>query len=339
MNSQILSGAAFVLTGGIAQGLFAVPMKFARRWNWENIWFTFAFSGLVFFPWLLTWLTVPHVAEIYRLTPARSMMAIVGFGLCWGIGATLTGLGLSILGIGLGLAIILGLSASIGSLVPLLILDPEKMATPQGRSYLIGTAVMLIGIGFAARAGALRDANHVIPEAVHKGSFLKGLFICVGSGLLSSALNFSYSFGADAAVQARNLGVSPLWTANVVTAPAITGGFVANLIYCVHLMRKNSSFSRFYDRGIGINWIYGASMGALWFGGQALYGVGVYRMGELGTVIGWPVLMGMIVITSNVAGLATDEWKGSSARSRAYLLAGMLIILVALAILSLGQKS
>ena len=63
------------------------------------------------------------------------------------------------LGIGLGLAIILGLSASIGSLVPLLVLTPEKLGSTQGQLYFAGTAVMLIGIALAARAGSLRDKD------------------------------------------------------------------------------------------------------------------------------------------------------------------------------------
>ena len=124
MDLRILVGAGLVLVGGILQGLFAVPMKFVRRWNYENIWLVFALTGLVVFPWLLTALTVPHVGEVYRLTSMHSIVAIAGFGLCWGIGATLTGLGLSMLGIGLGFAIILGLSASVGSLVPLLAVTP-----------------------------------------------------------------------------------------------------------------------------------------------------------------------------------------------------------------------
>jgi len=157
MDAQILLGAGIVLLAGFLQGLFAVPMKFARRWNYENIWLVFAFTGLVLFPWLLTFATVPHLGEIYHSTPGKTIAAVVGFGVCWGAGAALTGLGLNMLGIGLGLAIILGLSASIGSLVPLLVLTPEKLATSQGHLYLIGTAVMLAGIAVASRAGSLRD--------------------------------------------------------------------------------------------------------------------------------------------------------------------------------------
>jgi L-rhamnose-H+ transport protein len=34
-------------------------------------------------------------------------------------------------------------------------------------------------------------------------------------------------------------------------------------------------------------------------------------MGALGTVLGWPLFMSLIVISASVAGLLTGEWKAS----------------------------
>jgi L-rhamnose-H+ transport protein len=342
MDLNILAGAGLVLVGGILQGLFPVPMKFVRKWNYENIWLVFALSGLVVFPWFLTAFTVPHLGEVYHLTSTHSMVAISGFGLCWGIGATLTGLGLSMLGIGLGFAIILGLSASVGSLVPLLVLTPEKAVTSQGHLYFLGTAVMLVGIGVASRAGSLRDQIRKPADnergVTVKGSFLTGLVVAITAGLLSSMLNFSYAFGTEALSRAHHLGVSPAWMANVVAAPATSGGFVANFLYCAYLLRKNSTLKDFWVPQLRRNWLYGAAMGSLWFGGLAVYGLGIYRMGDFGTVVGWPLLMGAIILTSNAAGFISGEWAGTGATVRTYLGAGMAIILLALWILALGQK-
>jgi L-rhamnose-H+ transport protein len=342
MNSygDVLLGAGIVVLAGILQGLFAVPMKFARRWNHENIWLIFALTGLVIFPWLLTSLTVPDFLDVYSATSTRTIVKIAGFGLFWGIGATFTGIGLNMLGIGLGLAIILGLSASVGSLVPLLFLHPEKLGTSEGRLYVGGTAVMLAGIALVSRAGALRDKRPVSSSSPSgKGSFGLGLLVAVASGLFSSALNFSYAFGGEVLTGAARAGVPSVWASNLIAAPATTGGFVANAVYCGYQLFKNSSTAKFGAAGTRRNWLLGTLMGAFWFGGLAIYGLGVARMGDFGTVVGWPLLMGAIILASNAAGFATGEWRAARAVTIRYLFAGMAVILFALWILALAQRT
>jgi L-rhamnose-H+ transport protein len=339
MSFAIWLGLAAVVFAGMLQGLFAVPMKYAPRWNYEHIWLTYGLTGMVVLPWLLTAATVPHLAEVYSLTSMSVLVRIAGFGLCWGIGSVLAGLGMNLLGIGLGMAIILGLSASLGSLIPLLILTPQLLHTHQGRMYLVGTAIMLAGIAMCARAGILRDAAHKHSVSGSPKPFLVGFVICCLSGLFSSALNFSYAFGGEAVDRARSLGASPLWSAGVVTALAVSGGFIANLCYCGYLLRKNHTFGRFTGDGSGTGWLCGAVMGLSWFGGQSLYAVGITRMGALGVVIGWPLLMGMIIVTSNAAGVLTGEWNDVSRTTKRFLALGMLIVLVALGILATAQQT
>src|SRR5438093_8001961 len=257
MAIAIVMGLAAVVVAGVLQGLFAVPMKYAPRWNYEHIWLTYSLVGMIVLPWILTTVTVPHLAEVYSLTPALVLVRIAGFGLCWGIGSALAGLGMNLLGIGLGMAIILGLSASVGSLIPLLILTPQQLHTPQGRTYLVGTVIMLVGIAVCARAGMLRDAARSRSESAPHRSFLPGFLVCCLSGLFSSALNFSYAFGGDALDRAHALGASRLWSTGVVTALAVSSGFISNLAYCGYLLRKNGTLGRFTGDGAGTGWVCG----------------------------------------------------------------------------------
>jgi L-rhamnose-H+ transport protein len=339
MTLQLGLAIGAVFLAGLLQGVFAVPLKYARQWSYENTWLAFCISGMVVLPWLLTTVTVSHLGQVYAASSPKTLLSIAGFGACWGIGATLTGIGLSMLGIGLGMAIILGLCASVGSLIPLLILTPQQLHTPQGHTYLLGTAIMLIGIAVSARAGMLRDAaRNQAREASARTSFWAGFVVCCLSGLLSSTLNFSYAFGGEAVEHALELGTSSLWATGVVTALAVSGGFIANFLYCSYLLRKNHTVHKFGGPGAKIGWLCGGLMGLFWFGGQALYGLGISHMGNLGVVIGWPLLMGMIIITSNVAGVITREWDGVSAASKRFLAAGMVIILVALGVLAIAQR-
>src|SRR5246127_534998 len=339
MSFGIWMGLAAVVFAGVLQGLFAVPMKYAPRWNYEHIWLIYSLTGMVVLPWMLTTLTVPHLGEVYSLTPAPVLVRIASFGLCWGIGSALAGLGMNLVGIGLGMAIILGVSASLGSLVPLIILSPQRLDTPQGHTYLVGTVIMLAGIALCARAGMLREAARGRGESAPHGSFVAGLIVCCLSGLFSSALNFAYAFGGDAGERARSLGASQLWSTGVVTALAVSGGFISNLAYCSYLLRKNGTLGRFAGDGAATGWICGVLMGLLWFGGQSLYAIGITWMLQLGVVIGWPLLMGMIIVTSNAAGLVTGEWNGVSAMTKRFLALGMLIVLAALVVLAAAQRN
>lgn len=343
MKYNVLWGLGLILAAGTLQGAFALPMKFARKWNYENIWLVFAATGLVLFPWLFYFSTIPHTWEVFRLASSRSVAGIILFGVCWGVGATLTGLGLYKLGLALGFSIILGLSASFGSLVPLLVHSPGDLLSPRGITYLLGTGLMLLGIGSGAVAGSLREKSlgqgaEEPRNAAARGSFLAGFLICAMSGIFSSTLNFSFAFGTEVIEKARNLGASPVWAANAVWAPATTGGFLANLLYCAYLFARNKSFSRFLLPGTRIYWLFGLGMGLSWFSGLSLYGMGVYRLGDFGVIIGWPLFMGTIILTSNTLGLATGEWTHSHPKAKRYLFLGILIILAALIVLSLAQR-
>ena len=337
MNSALWTSLGLILLGGILQGTFAVPMKRARQWRHENIWLLFASTGLVIFPWLWAAVTVPHLADVYASAPASSVVSVVAFGLGWGIGATLTGIGINLLGIGLGLGLILGICASAGSLVPYLALEHGQLFNQRGLRYLAGTGIMFAGIALVTVAGIAREKEFSKGQSAPRRSIWVGLAVCVGSGLLSSMLNFAFAFGGGLLQTAAQLGTPAQWTSNVVIAPATTGGFVANLVYCVYQFRKHNSWSLFQKPHTGGHWIAGALTGAFWFGGLALYGVGQLGMGRYGVVLGWPIMMGSVIVASNIAGLLTGEWDGTGQRTRGFLAAGCAVILAALAVLARAQ--
>jgi len=338
MHLELWFGVVAVFLAGILQGLYAVPTKFTPRWAFENIWLAYSLAGMIVLPWILTSVTVPHLEEVYSTTSPWVLIRVAGFGACWGIGSVMAGLGMTLLGVGLGMAVILGLSASVGSLIPMVVLTPHELHTHRGHMYVIGTVIMLAGIALCAKAGRLRDHSNRQNQFGTRTSFVAGFLVCCLSGMFSSALNFSYAFGGEAVERARALGANPLWRVGSVTALAVTGGFVASLAYCGYLLLKNRTAARFTSEGATRGWLCALLMGLLWFGGQSLYGIGISRIGELGVVIGWPLLMGMIIITSNTAGMLTGEWKNASQTTKKYLGAGMAVTIAALVVLAAARR-
>ena len=157
MSGSVVWGLAVVVLAGILQGSFAAPMKRMSAWRWENSWLLFALSGLIIFPWIINFATVPNVLGVYSGVSTSTLIKVVSFGLLWGAGATLFGLGISRVGLALGFALILGITASFGSLIPMAILHPEELLLKRGVALIVGTVIMVLGLVFLALAGRTRE--------------------------------------------------------------------------------------------------------------------------------------------------------------------------------------
>jgi L-rhamnose-H+ transport protein len=57
-------GMATIFVSGALNGTFAFPMKYARRWSWENIRLVFALIAFAALPWLLAAGFVPHLGDV-----------------------------------------------------------------------------------------------------------------------------------------------------------------------------------------------------------------------------------------------------------------------------------
>ena len=335
-----IQGFLLVIVGGIMMGSFTLPMKFTPEWKWENTWLIYSLSGLLVAPWIFASLTVPHLFEVLARAEFRSLLGATVFGLGWGVGNVLFGLGVARVGAALGFAIILGLSSAIGALAPLLILHPEDVLSPEGRMILLGVVIVLVGISLSAWAGRLKERALVekaeVTAAVTR-AFLPGLIICLFSGVGASMLNFSLAFGAGIAEQAQELGAAASNANNAIWAPAVTSGSIVNILFSLWLLGRNHSGGRFVQ-GCGLRpWLLTVSMGVLWMGGIAAYGMGAAQMGQLGPVLGWPLFMSTIIITANIWGAITGEWKGAGAKSVRWMIISLVVLL--LAIFSFGYSS
>ena len=341
MNATTGVGLLFVLLGGLLQGTFTLPMKRMPRWQWENTWFVYSVAGMLVLPWLLAWTSIPNSSQILHNSAAGSLVKVAVFGFGWGVGSVFFGLGIAAVGMGLGFAIILGLTASIGSLLPLVVLDPDRLFTPQGYALMAGMALVIAGIVLCAVAGSRREREKTAAVSQSSGSrFWLGLLICALSGIFSPMLNFSFVFGKNIQELTLKSGATPAMASNLVWCVALSAGFLANGGYCVYLLQKNRTWSLLTKPGIPRTyWLGTLVMGILWFGGIAAYGIGAADLGALGGVIGWPLFMAMIIITANLLGALTGEWKGAARSTYAYSWSGIGVLLIAIYVISRGSAS
>jgi len=336
-ESSSLAAALTVVAGGVLHGSFALPMKKMSAWKWENTWLVYSISGLVVLPWLLAVLTVPPFAGAVAATSPATLALIVLCGVGWGAGSTLFGLAIDSVGMALTFAIVLGITSSLGSLLPLLIQNPAELFARRGQILLAGLALVVAGIIICSKAGALRErARSPQPAAgARRGGVFTGLLICIASGVLSPALNFGFVFGEPLKQEAIRLGASQDFAGNALWALALGGGFFVNAGYAVYLLGKNRTWSAYSSANArGWYWLGAALMGCLWYMGVSIYGMGAAAMGPLGGVLGWPIFMSTVIIMANVWGAATGEWKGAGAQATRMMWSGVAILIAAIAVIA-----
>jgi len=325
-------GYALVVAAGILQGAFILPMKSTRKWAWENTWFVYSTAGYLVFPWLFVLFTIPHPINVLATTSLRSLLLVELFGVGWGIGSLTFGLGVARLGMALGFTIIIGLAATAGALIPMLVLTPEKLAQPQGIMTLVSLALVLVGLGLGSWGGKLREPEPKSTRDSRGNSFAVGMAICIASGLLSSSANLGFTFGAEYQRRAIEQGAAVSLAGNALWAPLTLPLFICSAGYCVWLMKKNQTGGLLSLKGTHHYWALAALMGFMWIGGFAVYAPGARFLGSLGTSVGWAVMMSTMVITANTLGFVTGEWKGASRKAFSLAVAGVAFLILAIGV-------
>ena len=121
--AETTTGLLLLFIAGVMNASFTLPMKFTRRWAWENTWLIWTIFALVLLPPVITLLTVEHVGQVYAEAGTSLILTVAAFGAGWGVAQVLFGLAVEVIGIALTFSIVLGMSAAIGSMIPLVRLD------------------------------------------------------------------------------------------------------------------------------------------------------------------------------------------------------------------------
>jgi len=341
-SSALTLGLTLAVVSGLMNGTFTLPMRYLGRWSWENVWALFILISCLLMPVVIAAATVSNLGEVFHQAPTRSIVMATVCGFAWGFGAVMFGQGVSAIGISLGNTFVLAISSSLGSFLPILLLDPGKLFEKQGEAIMAGTAIAIVGIAFCGYAGKLKELSqmneNVRQQMVGEARpFWIGLLLCAGAGILSAVFNIGYS-GAQGIIQsAVHLGDSAFAGSNLVWLLMLTGGAISNLGFCGYLFRKNRSLGKYAQPKTAS--LYGLTllMGLLWGGSIFVYGSAAPKLGKLGPAIGWPLSLSVGLLTANLCGIFAGEWRFSRGVERVLMGTGLLVLI--LAIITLGWSS
>jgi L-rhamnose-H+ transport protein len=353
MTPNPLFGVFLHWLGGLASASFYVPYRKVQHWSWEIFWLTGGVFSWLLAPWIFAYFRTNDLAGVLSATPSGVWGWCYFFGLLWGFGGLTFGLTMRYLGLSLGMAVVLGLTAAFGTLMPPLIsgeLLSKLIYETHGQIILLGLAVCLAGIAVIGSAGRSKERD-MTPEAsraaIAEFDLRKGIVVAIFSGIMSAC--FAYGLAAGEPVRQLTLaaGTPAIWQGLPVLCIVLLGGATTNFIWCAYLIAKNKTAREFIG-GAGPaadgaapppllrNYLLCALAGTAWYFQFFFYTMGESQMGRYG-FSSWTLHMASIIIFSSLWGFALKEWRGASRRTLTLVFVGLALLVGSTIIIGLGN--
>ncbi|WP_299580497.1 L-rhamnose/proton symporter RhaT [uncultured Sunxiuqinia sp.] len=329
---NFFSGLLIVVLAGVLQGSFFLPMTYTKKWQWAHSWFAFSLLAMLLVNWGIALLTINGITSIIAAVPVQLLLLVGVFGLLWGIGAILFGKAMDMLGMALGYPIIMGINAITGTLVPALVFSSSIFLEPKGLLILLGALVSVVGIYYCARASSQKDKSSKLSNYT-----TTGLILAVISGFTSCLPNLGAAFSQDITRIAVEHGVGQAMAGNVIWSLFFTAGSLVNMGYCLFVLIKGKELKAFINEHKTMNWGLILGMSAMWIGSFYAYGYGAVVLGDLGLVVGWPLLVSLSIVIGNLWGIFRGEWTGAPHKARKTLNFGIVLLIGAVLIIALNN--
>jgi L-rhamnose-H+ transport protein len=334
----IVQGFLLTLLAGTMMGANLVPLKWTKVWKWENFWFVYSITSLLVVPICVAMLFIPHLFTVYASVSTSTLVKPFLYGALWGVAQLGAGICVDKIGLALTGSILNGLCATFGTLTPLIVQHSEMLSKPSGMLLLAGTAVMVVGVILCGWAGLQRERTQADGSVQRvKGAYWLVMLLAVVSGLLAALLNIALAFGGEIVSLAQAQGASAKWAVFAVWPLALLGGLVINLGYSVYLMSRNRTWGNFGLKGSEV--IFPVAGGALWMIAIAIYSSGTVFLGILGVSVGWALFQITLIVSGNIAGIWTGEWRSSPKRTFNVNLAGVAVLFIATVMMAAANYS
>ncbi len=206
------TGIALTMLGALFLGTFALPIKYIKKYEWENTWGAFFLFAMFVIPVGFAALVVKDLFGGYANISGGIIFGVIALSFLWGCGFCAWGTGLSMLGLSLGYSLTMGTMALMGSVVPFFLGNAAMATTTPGMIVIGGILICIVGVGINGYAGVQREKSQPAEEdaggGAKKSSMLLGVVICVLAGLLSSGLNIGFHVGNSVDLPQFNVDLS-----------------------------------------------------------------------------------------------------------------------------------
>ncbi|MDW7691415.1 L-rhamnose/proton symporter RhaT [Flammeovirgaceae bacterium SG7u.111] len=337
----MIEGIIWALMAGVMLGLYALPEKFTKGFEFEHTWGTMFFTALFVVPVIACFSLIQGFGAVLGAIPTDVLIKMAIASLLWGVGVMMWGKAINHIGLSLGFSLFIGTIILVGSLIPFFVvgLPASNVLT----TILGGIFIVLIGVFANGKAGLLRQAeeDNAAKEAdstSEKGSMTTGILIAVIGGLLATGFSYANAVGAPIITEAVVAQGNPEWMSAlaVMFIIYVAGGLFVVPYFVVQLSQKGL-WGKFSSAPLGKNLTMTTIMAVLNFAASAAFAFAAFKLGKAGGTVGYAIFNTISVAVAIVSGLVTGEWVKASGKAKGFLYIGLASMIIGVVVVAVGN--
>ena len=359
MAPNPIEGIGLHAIGATSASTCYLPYHKTKKWSWVSYWLVQSLFAWILTPFVLAILTIPDFFTVIHEAPSRTLWLTFLFGAVYGFGGMSFGFATRYIGYSLTYAISIGISAVLGTLLPLIMHGTLTTYFQQVGGHIIGLGMLIaiIGVGLCGLAGFRKEQEiklkHISqqPDATRQSFNMRtGLLLAIAAGVLSGIFNIALEYGQPISDIAAKKGAG-IFEGNAKLIIATSGCFVINLIWFTILAIKEKRFKEFSSAHytpsdnsnttttpqkparLWKNLCWSSFGGILWCMQFFFYGLGHVKMGSL-QFASWVIHMSMLIFFSFLVGIGMKEWKNVSKKTYGTLIIALVTLAISFIIMS-----
>jgi L-rhamnose-H+ transport protein len=343
-SSNPLLGTFYHALGGLAASSCYTPFQRVKSWSWGTFWLVQASFAWIIMPLIIGYLTVPGFFTILAGAPSKVVWGAFLLGAVYGFGGMSFGFAIRHIGYSLTYTISIGISAVLGTIIPLLANGKlgHYFLRPGSGIVVLGMILSVFGVALCGWAGFRKEKDLLALGGNDKAfNMLTGLVLAIIGGVLSAVFNLSLEYGQPIADIAAQHGAGH-FEGNAKMIVSTSGCFMTNLIWFLVLGIRQKTLKEFtFKSKIPLisrirNGLWSALAGTLWCGQFFFYGIGHVRMGNF-RFISWVLHMSMLIFFSYIIGVIMKEWRQVSRKTYILLVIALVILVISFLVMSWGS--
>ncbi|MEM6963292.1 MAG: L-rhamnose/proton symporter RhaT [Bacteroidota bacterium] len=333
----MVAGIIWAIAAGIMLGLYALPEKFTKEFEFENTWGMMFFINMLIVPVVAGFALVNGFTEVLKAIPTDILTKMVLASLLWGIGVMMWGKAINYIGLSLGFSIFIGTVILVGSLLPFLVdgLPTSKVLL----TILSGIFIVLLGIIANGRAGIIRESDEKKEDTgTPSKSVGTGITIAIIGGLLATGFSYANAAGRPVIHEASQAAGNPEWVTAVVVMFIIYFSASLSVIpYFIYNLTQKGFWKNFKTSHLMGNVGLTSVMAILNFAASAAFAYAAFQLGQAGNTVGYAIFNTICVAVAIVSGLITGEWISASKKAKQFLFLGLATMIIGVTVIALGN--